>query len=81
MKQCFQVYLCSIVWYFVFNKKAAMKQIAQGVLATIMCAHAALLAQTPAPQQRLSTERNASSQRYEINQTFDCAAFYKDNNF
>ena len=28
-------------------------------------------AQTVAPQQRLSTERNGSSQRYEINQTFD----------
>ncbi len=37
-------------------------------------------AQTVAPQQRLSTERNGSSQRYEINQTFDGQAYYKDNN-
>lgn len=37
-------------------------------------------AQAQAPQQRLSTERNQSSQRYEINQTFDRQAFFKDNN-
>jgi hypothetical protein len=37
-------------------------------------------AQAPAAQQRLSTERNQSSQRYEINQTFDRQAFFKDNN-
>lgn len=37
-------------------------------------------AQTAAPQQRLSSERNGSSQRYEINQTFDGQAYYKDNN-
>lgn len=37
-------------------------------------------AQAPVPQQRLSTERNQSSQRYEINQTFDRQAFFKDNN-
>ncbi|MDO8767167.1 MAG: hypothetical protein Q7K57_00350 [Burkholderiaceae bacterium] len=37
-------------------------------------------AQSPATQQRLSTERNQSSQRYEINQTFDRQAFFKDNN-
>ena len=37
-------------------------------------------AQTPAPTQRLSPERNQSSQRYEINQTFDGRAFFKDNN-
>ncbi|MBA3772339.1 MAG: hypothetical protein H0X13_07610 [Ramlibacter sp.] len=37
-------------------------------------------AQTPAPTQRLSTERKQSSQRYEINQTFDGQAFFKDNN-
>ena len=37
-------------------------------------------AQTVAPQQRLSAERNGSSQRYEINQTFDGQAYYKDNN-
>ncbi|WP_296443460.1 hypothetical protein [Rhodoferax sp. UBA5149] len=36
--------------------------------------------QSPAAQQRLSTERNQSSQRYEINQTFDRQAFFKDNN-
>ena len=36
--------------------------------------------QTVSPQQRLSTERNGSSQRYEINQTFDGQAYYKDNN-
>lgn len=30
--------------------------------------------------QRLSTPRNSSSQRYEVNQTFDGQAFYKDNN-
>ncbi len=33
-----------------------------------------------AAQQRLSTPRNGSSQRYEINQTYDGQAFYKDNN-
>lgn len=37
-------------------------------------------AQAPESQQRLSTPRNPSSQRYEINQTFDGQAFYKDNN-
>lgn len=37
-------------------------------------------AQAPAVQQRLSTPRNSSSQRYEVNQTFDGSAFYKDNN-
>jgi hypothetical protein len=39
-------------------------------------------AQVAAPEaaQRLSTERNQSSQRYEINQTFDGQAFLKDNN-
>lgn len=31
-------------------------------------------------EQRLSTPRNQSSQRYEINQTFDGQAFLKDNN-
>ena len=36
--------------------------------------------QTPAAQQRLSTPNNQSSQRYEINQTFDRSAFFKDNN-
>ncbi len=37
-------------------------------------------AQAPETQQRLSTPRNQSSQRYEINQTFDGQAFFKDNN-
>lgn len=37
-------------------------------------------AQAPESQQRLSTPRNQSSQRYEINQTFGGQAFYKDNN-
>lgn len=37
-------------------------------------------AQTSESQQRLSTPRNQSSQRYEINQTFGGQAFYKDNN-
>ena len=36
--------------------------------------------QAPAAQQRLTTPNNQSSQRYEINQTFDRAAFFKDNN-
>lgn len=36
--------------------------------------------QPPQAQQRLSGDRNASSQRYEVNQTFDRSAFYKDNN-
>ena len=57
-----------------------MKHVTQWVLAGTMCTHAALHAQTPAPLQRLSTERNSSSHRYEINQTFDRSAFYKDNN-
>ena len=39
-----------------------------------------VLAQDPAPGQRISKERNSASQRYEINQTFDRSAFYKDNN-
>lgn len=34
----------------------------------------------PAAQQRLTTPSNQSSQRYEINQTFDRSAFFKDNN-
>ena len=34
----------------------------------------------PAAQLRLGTPNNQSSQRYEINQTFDRSAFYKDNN-
>lgn len=33
-----------------------------------------------ASQQRPSAPRNSASQRYEINQTFDGSAFYKDNN-
>ena len=41
---------------------------------------AAAQAQLPLAQQRLSTPRNSASQRYEINQTFDGQAFYKDNN-
>ena len=41
---------------------------------------AAAQAQIPPAQQRLSTPRNSASQRYEINQTFDGQAFYKDNN-
>lgn len=40
------------------------------------CAHA----QPTQTQPRLSTPSNQSSQRYEINQTFDGRAFYKDNN-
>jgi hypothetical protein len=38
------------------------------------------LAQAAAQPQRLSTVHNGSSQRYEINQTFDGQAFLKDNN-
>ena len=61
-----------------------MKQIASWIATGILLIHAGLSAQTaspaPAAQQRLSTERNSSSQRYEINQTFDRSAFYKDNN-
>lgn len=59
-----------------------MRQIIQCMLIFAALAHASLYAQTttPAAQQRLSTERNSSSQRYEINQTFDRSAFYKDNN-
>lgn len=41
---------------------------------------AATQAQMPPAQQRLNTPRNGASQRYEINQTFDGQAFYKDNN-
>ena len=41
---------------------------------------AATQVQIPPAQQRLSTPRNSASQRYEINQTFDGQAFYKDNN-
>jgi hypothetical protein len=37
-------------------------------------------AQPPAAQQRLSAPGNQSSQRYEVNQTFDGRAFPKDNN-
>lgn len=40
------------------------------------CAHA----QPTQTQQRLSTPRNQASQRYEVNQTFDGRAFFKDNN-
>lgn len=36
--------------------------------------------QAPAAQQRLGTPNNQSSQRYEINQTFDRSAYFKDNN-
>lgn len=36
--------------------------------------------QAPAAQQRLGTPNNQSSQRYEINQTFDRRAYFKDNN-
>ena len=35
---------------------------------------------SPTAQTRPGTERNQSSQRYEINQTFDGQAFFKDNN-
>jgi hypothetical protein len=41
---------------------------------------AATQAQIPPAQQRLSSPRNSASQRYEVNQTFDGQAFYKDNN-
>lgn len=41
---------------------------------------AATQAHLPPDQQRLSIARNSASQRYEINQTFDGQAFYKDNN-
>jgi hypothetical protein len=37
-------------------------------------------AQPTQTQQRLSTPSNQASQRYEINQTFDGRAFFKDNN-
>jgi hypothetical protein len=51
------------------------------VMATVMMALAFDgYAQTPAATQRLSSERNQSSQRYEVNQTFDGQAFFKDNN-
>ena len=48
-----------------------------GAWTTLGIAHAQSL---PAGQPRPSTERNQSSQRYEINQTFDGRAFFKDNN-
>ena len=59
-----------------------MRQITGCLLIVVTLVHSSLNAQTTAPaaQQRLSTERNSSSQRYEINQTFDRSAFYKDNN-
>lgn len=40
----------------------------------------ACAAQPAQTQQRLSTPSNQASQRYEINQTFDGRAFFKDNN-
>jgi hypothetical protein len=43
-------------------------------------AYSSVLAQSSTHAQRLSTERNSASQRYEINQTFDGQAFFKDNN-
>jgi hypothetical protein len=46
------------------------------LLLAAACAHA----QPTQTQQRLSTPSNQASQRYEINQTFDGRAFYKDNN-
>jgi hypothetical protein len=48
--------------------------------AFLLVASALVHARTPQAQQRMSTERNQSSQRYEINQTFDGQAFFKDNN-
>ena len=61
-----------------------MKQNTYWILVSGLLALSAAQAQTPAQtqaqQQRLGTERNSSSQRYEINQTFDRSAFYKDNN-
>ena len=48
------------------------------LLCALGCAHAQ---DAPQPQQeRLSTPRNAASQRYEINQTFGGQAYFKDNN-
>ena len=38
------------------------------------------LAQAPPKTEHLSAERNQSSQRYEVNQTFDGQAYFKDNN-
>lgn len=58
----------------------------RAVICQIAAATASLIfsggaqSQTTAPAQRLSTEHNSSSQRYEINQTFDGQAFFKDNN-
>lgn len=61
-----------------------MKQNTHWILVSGLLALSAAQAQTPAQtqaqQQRLGTERNSSSQRYEVNQTFDRSAFYKDNN-
>jgi hypothetical protein len=57
-----------------------MKKLIQWVLLGSLLAQPALYAQTPAQQPRLIGERNSSSQRYEITQTFDGQAFYKDNN-
>jgi hypothetical protein len=49
--------------------------------ALVMVATLTAVAQeASAPDQRLSTPRNSSSQRYEINQTFDGQAYFKDNN-
>lgn len=66
---------------FVVNKALAIfcaALLAQGfALAQAPQVH---IQSTQSPPQRLSTVRNSSSQRYEINQTFDGGAFYKDNN-
>lgn len=54
--------------------------IAAAAAALILSGGAQAQTPAPAPAQRLITERNSSSQRYEINQTFDGQAFFKDNN-
>jgi len=55
---------------------------AQSQVATLPARQPANPPQAAAPQQaeRLSTPRNAASQRYEINQTFGGQAYAKDNN-
>lgn len=45
-----------------------------------LCLLLTCAAQAQDQPQRLSTPRNSASQRYEVNQTFDGQAFFKDNN-
>jgi hypothetical protein len=56
-------------------------QVRAAAAALVVVATVTAVAQeASAPDQRLSTPRNSFSQRYEINQTFDGQAYFKDNN-